>query len=522
MKKNEKRRLAAFGGIAVIALVAAAGCSSNEASSGGTTDSSSNSSGKSSSGDKTVTFQIMRQFGSPEYPADGGEGRVEVLKALEKMGVRGIDFRSTVLSGDEYNTKLNLLAASGQLPDYFDIDPKTLQRFVDQGLIQPIDNYLKKSPHIMKVVPPEYWKQVTFNGKIYAIPNGTRTEPFNFPTVDGFNVRTDWLDALKLKQPTNLNELHDVLKAFVTQDPDKNGKNDTIGLGAAKDSSFAGIFGAFGIQPTFWTERGGQLKKGLVLPEMKQALTLLQTWYKEGLIDHDFPIMDAKQKDEKVANSLAGVWHGSGYYTDKSGSNTAEALYKASPNAKVAVLEAPLGPDGKRGYAEANAYAASPLRALSHKAQDPEKLFQLLDWMASDEPGGGANYITYGVEGKDYTFDKATNSIIQSTTYSDLYKRGFSNPIRFILITDRRWTQVPVREGINVVNKYLIKNAMWNTLPAESDYPDLEKKLYAEYFVKIVTGTWAVDKYDEFIQKYYEQGGREIEKQANDLYKKLK
>jgi putative aldouronate transport system substrate-binding protein len=78
-----------------------------------------------------------------------------------------------------------------------------------------------------------------------------------------------------------------------------------------------------------------------------------------------------------------------------------------------------------------------------------------------------------------------------------------------------------VREAIEVVNRHLIRNAMWNVVPAEMDYPDLEKKLYQEYLVKIITGVWPVDKYDEFIQKYYDQGGREIEKQANELYKKL-
>jgi len=131
------------------------------------------------------------------------------------------------------------------------------------------------------------------------------------------------------------------------------------------------------------------------------------------------------------------------------------------------------------------------------------------------------NLVLYGIEGKDYTYDKETNTINQKTTYSDLYKRGYSNPIRMMFITDRRWAKPPVREAIEVVNRHLIRNAMWNVVPAEMDYPDLEKKLYQEYLVKIITGVWPVDKYDEFIQKYYDQGGREIEKQANELYKKL-
>lgn len=522
MSKKRKWTIAAAGVVALSAL--AAGCTSKSggpASPSAPPASSPADGTKNAPGEKNVTYQFLRNFASPEYPADGGEGRTEVLKGLEKAGVKGFDYKVTLASGDDYNTKLNLLATSGQLPDYFDIDPKTLPRFVDQGLIQPLDNYLKKAPHLMKAVPEAYWKQVTFNGKIYAVPNGTRPETFNFPTVNGWNVRQDWLDALGLKQPTNLTELHDVLKSFVTQDPDKDGKNDTIGLGANKTTTFAPVFGAFGIQPTFWMERNGKIQKGFTLPEMKQALAVLQTWYKEGLIDHDFPIMEAKQMQEKVANSITGLWDGDGYYTDKSGSSVAEALFKASPNARVLMLDAPKGPDGKQGYAEANSFAASPLRSLSVKAQDPEKLFQFLDWMSNDEAGGGMNLVLYGIEGKDFTYDQASNTITQKTTYSDLYKRGYSNPIRMMFITDRRWTKPAVRDAIGVVNRHLVKNAMWNTVPAEIDYPDLETKLYQEYLIKIVTGVWPVDKYEEFVQKYYDQGGKEIEKQANDLYKKL-
>jgi putative aldouronate transport system substrate-binding protein len=493
-------------------VVAASGCGS-----AGSSPTSSGDSGKSASDGKTVTYKFYKKFGAPEFPPDGGEAKPIVLDTVAKLGITGFDFKSELASGDEYNTKLNLYATSGQLPDLFDIDAATLPRFVDQGLLLPLDDYLKKTPDLMKIIPKDYWNQVTFNGKIYAIPTGTRPEPFNFPTVNGLDVRTDWLKNLNLKKPTTLNELHDVLKAFATQDPDKNGKNDTIGLGASKDSGFNFMFGAYGIMPSFWFERDGMIKKGFVLPEMKEALTTLRQWYSEGIIDKDFPIMEKKQLDEKAINSITGLWEGNGYWTDPTGANTAEALYKASPKATVEVVEAPKGPKGQQGYAEAN--GAGTLKAISKKAPDPEKLFKYLNWQATSD---GAEMITYGVPGKDFTYDKATNTIKQNVGYSNLYSRGWSNPIRMIVVTDRRWALKPVRDGIEVVNHHLIKNAMWNKVPAEIDYPDLETKLFDEYFVKIVTGTWTVDKYDEFIQKYYAQGGKEIEKQANDLYKQLK
>ncbi|MCY9697382.1 type 2 periplasmic-binding domain-containing protein [Paenibacillus alginolyticus] len=174
------------------------------------------------------------------------------------------------------------------------------------------------------------------------------------------------------------------------------------------------------------------------------------------------------------------------------------------------------------GNPETNAVAAAPLRALSVKAQNPEKLFRFLDWLVDDSEGGGFNLGLYGVEGTDYTYDKAMNLIKQSTSYADLYKKGYNNPIRMAFVVDRRWTTQEVRNGIETASKNIIPNAFWKTVPAELDYPDLETKLWAEYFVKIVTGVWTIDKFDEFVQKYNQQGGSQIEKQANEEWKKMK
>ncbi|ULL18502.1 extracellular solute-binding protein [Paenibacillus sp. H1-7] len=520
MKKM--KALLVFASIPALTLALAA-CSGNEPA-GGKTDSA------AAKGEKPVTFQFLRNGGFPEYPADGGEAKQEIIKALEKSGVKGVDYKVTIATGDEYTTKLNLLASSGELPDYFDIDAKTLSRFIEQGLVKPIDEYLKKTPNLVQSIPKAYWDQVTYNGKIYAVPNGTRPEAFNTPSVTSVLVRQDWLDNLKLKQPTTVDELHDVLKAFVTQDPDKNGKNDTVGFGATKTiqtsqaqlTQFRSIFGAFGIAPTHWMESGGQIKKGMVLPETKQALAVLQQWYKEGLIDPDFPVTERKQLEEKVVGSKIGVWEDDGYLINPQANPVAGSLAKATPSAKLALIAPPKGPGGKQGFPETNAAASAPLRALSAKAQNPEKLFQFLEWMATDGENGGFNYITYGIEGKDFTYDKASNTITQKVSYADLYKRGYSNPVRMVFIIDRRWTTPDVRSALELAGKHVIPNQLWRTVQAELDYPDLESKLWPEYLIKIITGVWPVEKHDEFVQKYYQQGGQQIEKQANEEWKKLK
>ncbi|WP_136607731.1 extracellular solute-binding protein [Paenibacillus dokdonensis] len=475
----------------------------------------------SSNGDKqTSTFNMFFDNGIPEYPGNGGEAKPKIIALMNKAGITDVDYQVTLLSGDEYNTKLNLLASSGELPDYFSVNPTTLSQFVDQGLVMPLDDLLAKAPHITQQVPKERWEGVTFDGKIYAVPFGVRPESFNSPNTSGLIIRQDWMDKLNLKQPTTLDELHDVLTAFVQKDPDGNGIKDTYGMSGSKGSQFSVIFGAFGIAPSYWIEKDGKIVKGFTTPEAKETLSILQTWYKEGLIDPEFPVMEGNQAQSKIINSKVGSYEGPAFDVNPKGSSFAEALAKASPSAVLKLIPPPKGPQGLNGYPEANPYAGGGLRAISAKTPHPEKLMQLLDWSVSENENGGVNLLTYGEENVDYTIDKEKNLIKQTSSYADLYKKGFSNPVRFIQVTDRRWAEESVRDGLETAAASVVKNALWKTVPAELDYPDLEKKLWTEYFVKIVTGVWSLDKFDEFVQKYYAQGGQKIQDQANEEWKK--
>ncbi|WP_422658805.1 hypothetical protein ACK8P5_24645 [Paenibacillus sp. EC2-1] len=471
--------------------------------------------------DKKITYDMFFSLGIPEYPENGGEAKAKIIQGMEKAGITNVDFKVSLM-GSEYTTKLNLLASSGELPDFFGVDTTTLTQFIDQGLIMPLDDLLKDAPHLMKVIPKERWEGVTFDGKIYAIPSGVREEPFNSPNTNGLLIRQDWLEQTGLKQPTTLDELHAVLNAFANNDPDQNGKKDTFGLGGSKTSQFNVVFGAFGVNPYFWTERDGKIVKGFTLPETKEALAVLQQWYKEGLIDPEFPVMEPKQFETRVTNSKVGAFEYDAFSVDPKGATLPEALVKATPTAKLMMVTPPKGPDGKMGYPEVNPYAGGALKSISAKTEQPEKLIQMLDWSVSDDENGGVNLLTYGEENVDYTYDKEKNLIAQTSTYSELYQKGFSNPVRFVQVVDRRWTNDNVRTALETASKDLIKNELWKAVPAQLDYPDLENKLWLEYFVKIVTGTWSVDKYDEFVQKYYQQGGQEIEKQANEEWSKNK
>ena len=100
--------------------------------------------------------------------------------------------------------------------------------------------------------------QCMFDGKMMAIPRVNTSPGEEAPVLW---LRTDWMEKLGLEDPQNWDDLYNIIKAFVEQDPDGNGQNDTIGLTFTKnlwDSGFEmdGLFNIFGSFPkaNFWVE----------------------------------------------------------------------------------------------------------------------------------------------------------------------------------------------------------------------------------------------------------------------------
>jgi putative aldouronate transport system substrate-binding protein len=505
----------------VILSITACNTTGTSTEKAGDTTPSNNSSAPEQQAAEKITYNILRNFNSPEYPADGGPAKKIITEELKKAGIESVDYNVQLATGDEYTTKLNLLAASDELPDFFSVDLQTMTRYADEGLIMPLDDMLKNSPDLMKLIRQEDIENLKYNGKIYGLPVGYRPEPFNGPNVDGLVIRKDWLDNLGLKEPKTLDELHAVLRAFTFDDPDKNGQDDTYGLSGIKTTHFNFVFGAYGIASAhknaiYWTERDGQLKPGFTVPEAKEALTVLQQWYREGLIDPEFPVMEMKQLSEKVINSKVGMFEGSAFDADPKQPINA-SLTQAAPGAALKLIEPPMGPKGLKGWPE-NSPSYGDVRSISAKAKNPEKLMEIINWSA----GPGFNLVTYGVEGTHVEVDEPNNKVkLLVDSYSDLYKEGFSNPIRFIQVVDRRWMEESAIEGMYITNDSanLVKNAFWKPVPALLDYPDLTK-LWSEYFAKTITGSQSVDQWEAFVEQFYNQGGKVIEEQVNEEWKK--
>ena len=132
-------------------------------------------------------------------------------------------------------------------------------------------------------------------------------------------IRKDWLDKLGLKEPGSLEELQAVAKAFVEEDPDRNGQNDTIGLlcdqrvGGIYNSNHTmdPIFGYYGSYPRQWLkDESGNVTYGTIAPETKEALATLRQMYSDKLIDEEFAVRNPNDINSPLAAGKCGIIFG--------------------------------------------------------------------------------------------------------------------------------------------------------------------------------------------------------------------
>ena len=204
----------------------------------------------------------------------------------------------------------------------------------------PIDDYLKNTPYLQTYLKPEEWVYLTISGKKYAI---AQPRPFSNWLTPW--IRTDWLDKLKLKMPTTIDELTEVAKAFSGQDPDGNGKKDTYGFTSYKDGSgipFAGtelLFAPFGAWPAHnhILVENNKVVYTAFSDYAKNALTWWNAQVKAGLVDPDWSVHTVETWRNAVAQQRVGIVTAEFQFLrdGASNANLGKIISQANPNAAL-------------------------------------------------------------------------------------------------------------------------------------------------------------------------------------------
>ena len=313
---------------AAISITSLAGCGSS-ADSGEPTSSESVAENQSSE-------ESSSNFNEEGYPIVNDEITLKVMLAIrdsdtmispEEMPavqrldeLTGIKTEWEVIKWADWNTKVNLMFASGEYPDVIiapngNVDDE--EYGVTQKILIPLDDLIEK-------YMPNYTSRrdeeeedptvslVASDGQTYSVGYLVGQ---NINTDQHYFINQTWLDALGLETPTDVDSLTEVLRAFKTGDPNGNGMADEIPLEMGLDTGFYGvryILPLFGIpcdsSKWIYIDNDKQVKFTATQDGFRRCMEWLNMCYKEGLADAEILSQDGNTIETKLAEGNVGFF----------------------------------------------------------------------------------------------------------------------------------------------------------------------------------------------------------------------
>jgi putative aldouronate transport system substrate-binding protein len=510
---NKKSQSTAL--VVAMSLLITAGCSAGktETSVADTAATTGAATADANSMAKKLTINVLTR----SYVGGGWSDKHSVIDAInEKFNV---DFKVQWVPNDNYKEKINVMAASNDFPDLIQVAKEEFQKYMEKGVYLDVKPLLSKYPNLQKAFTSEDYSFLNPKDKYYGIPF------YSIENRNGLGIRKDWLDKLGLKMPTTTDEFYNVAKAFATQDPDGNGKADTIGITFAIKSNayfthIDELMYAFGLA-NGWKEEGGKLIPWQTQSkELKGFLSFLQKAYAEGVLDKDFAI-------NKLTDPMSKFESNKGGFLDTVPGDIDRTFFanlkKAVPTAEIAQVVPPKGPEGKQG-SSTNAGAAKNVINNNIDKEKQDRILKILDYMVTDE---GDRLIKNGVEGIDYKkngdkyeklpkFDENRSSLLAAW----FFRKADPN------ISTTLWSDKAQLDRENAWYKVNEKYRNPNASAAFESPTDIKKGLgldqkLMETMVKIILGA-PVNTLDAAIEAWKSGGGNEIMAEFTAAYQKTK
>lgn len=494
-----------------------AGCGSNSGSESTASPSAAASAAASATNTPADPISLSYWVSLPSNAARSLKDYNESLfyQELEKRTGVKVNFQHPAVGTEA--EQFNLLIASGKLPDVIEYNITNYsggpEKAIADKVLIPLNDLIKQhAPNFKKYLDehPDIKKEIsTDDGTIYAFPAiGTG----NVNVSAGLVVRKDWLDDLGLKAPETIEEWTNVLRQF------KEKKGAKTPLTMAKGEFEVDRFnGAFKVANTFYVDNG-KVKFGAQEQAYKDYLTVLNSWYKEGLLDPDFTTQDGKTRDAKAANGSAGA-----FVTTIS---TIETYIKSGKTADPKYDLVPVQhPVLKKGEEPSIFQAAFNFRGIGSAMitpanKNPARTAAWLDYLYSKE---GNVLKSFGVEGVTFNWDKEypryTDLILKNPdklsiaeSMSKYLRVAYPSPG---FVGDQYYTeqfyQLPQqKQAVEVFNKYY-KNVDKTRLPRISTTTAESQEISAinaelntyrqEMFQKFVLGAESLDKFDAYVKQ---------------------
>jgi putative aldouronate transport system substrate-binding protein len=448
-----------------------------------------------------------------------------------------IDFVPILIETSSWIEMLSLKIASGDEPDtwYLNGNYELLGRHIEDEVIAEIPREMLQThgPGIIKALDSikngEGWAAATAGGKgkIYNLPYVVGYWKYLNPVI----WRLDWLEKAGFSEPpTALAQVEKAFYAFRNDDPDGNGKQDTYAL---SKSGLTPIYGAFGYIPNYWSIKNKKLVYGAVQPEMKEALTLLAKWYKEGIIDPEFitgeNVGGYWALTHAFINSKIGFtkrgsfyhWKPATYEGDTPGQNNSE-FYALNPDGKFAFGKPPVGPNGKAGLTKVP--ACGPHRVFSTRLEDEPERYARIIKLFNDTNMTEEAYIAQSLGKEGLHHERIHGVPTRIGIYKDwkeLEKVGGISTFMSTCPIEAMWWRSPHWKDFcedNLIEEPFYNQELKTPLPSDKKYKAELRKFEDEMYIKFITGAEPMDQFDKFVDEWFSSGGSQLTEEANEWF----
>lgn len=449
---------------------------------------------------------------------------------------------------ERYDEYVNILVKDHTLPDVLVVsDRETLHELVENDLVEDLTDVYESctSPRIKEMYDSyggELLEGGMFDGRLMAIPE---TVIDHGPCL--LWLRKDWMEELDLAEPKTLEEAFTIIEEFKKNRMGTEPGEEPIGL--LCDTSLVGttstnysvepVFDSFGAFPQRWImDEYGGVVYGSVTGETKEALGYLNQLYERGILDTDFALRAQNNLRDIVVEGKCGAFFGlwwtpnnplmdtydrdgtaewEPYYLTEDALNGSQRFTTFRDNKYVVV---------RKGYEHPEIVMKIISVLFDHTRYEAKDADEVNSYFALNvDPT--ARPLVINVDYYEATYKvtenirKALNGKISVNSLSAIEKSYYdacSNYLEGRNVTAEDWAAYKSRisaVGLLIDGDYKppVRKYLEDT---DGEIPEALKTLEKNTFIQIIMGKKPLDYFDEFVELWYEQGGKELTEQVRE------
>ena len=329
-----------------------------------------------------------------------------------------VTFHPMSVTWSNYKDRYRILSSTHSLPDIFatltlssndNHDSGSFINMIESNSIRALPEDMSSYPLLSNVLALTSFTKYK-DGNYYAIPRNSFTDPILGSTDAAMLVRRDWMDTLDIKDPQSFDDFLSMTSAFVHDDPDGNGADDTIGYNVSNLTAL-GKWLILGISPecnTYaWISEDGQYIPSWTSDKFMEVVKSYRKLYQSDSLDPNFYSKSPQTVLEDFASGHLGALE-----------------YKSSPSALMELKERwdqqndkpfetcvdvlPIFPasDGIRYSNSSNIFWSESYLSSSVSDEKAERILSILEFLLSEN---GKMLCKYGIENVDYALNDNGN-----------------------------------------------------------------------------------------------------------------